>query len=93
MAVMLKTIAILMIMSFIAGGIAVNYAVNNAGRIFGGTSLTKPPEIKTSTPIEEIKTDFTTPPINIDKQDKVIITFPSLNYGEIKVTVPIKYRC
>ena len=94
MAIMIKTIGILMIASFIAGGIISNYAIDNVkGFIGGGIKSDNPLEIKVSTPIEEIPKDYETPPIDISKAEQVTIIFPSIKYGEVSVHVPLIKKC
>ena len=91
MAIMIKTIGILMIVSFIAGGVISNYAVSKAKSFIGGNSPEA--EIKVSTPIEEIPKDYETPPIDISKAEQVTIIFPSIKYGEVRVQVPLINKC
>lgn len=92
----IKTVGILLIISFITGAVVSNYVIDKAKGFIGGTTKSqqdKIPEIKVTTPIEELPRDFVLPDIDMGKADKVIIVFPSIKYGEIRVEVPITKKC
>lgn len=88
-----KIVMYVAIATFIAGALLGNYIIDKGKDVissFGGRNI---PEIKVSTPIEEIPPDFTLPKIDVGKAEKVIIIFPSIKYGEIRVEVPITTDC
>lgn len=91
MAIMLKAVGILMLISFITGAVVSNYAISKAKEFIGGTSNSKisDKQIRVSTPIEELPKDLTLPEFDIGNAEKITIVFPSLKYGEITVNVPI----
>ena len=93
MAIMLKAVGILMLISFITGAVISNYAVSKAKGFISGSNTPNIPEIKVSTPIEELPKDFTLPDIDMGKSDYVTIIFPSAKYGEISIKTRIKKNC
>ena len=93
--VMFKAVGVLILISFIAGTIIGNYVINKGSEFIGGGASQNNPEIKVSTPIDELPSDFILPRVDIgkydiSKSDIVTIIFPSNKYGEIRVKVPIK---
>ena len=88
MAIMLKAVGILMVISFITGAFISNYAVSKAKDFIGGGGTEI--EIKASTPIEELPKDFVLPNIDMGTADYVTIVFPSAKYGEIRIKSQIK---
>ena len=90
---MFKAVGILMLISFVAGALISNYAVSKAKDFISGSSTIKTPEIKVTTPIENLPKDFTLPDIDIGKSEYVTIVFPSAKYGEINMRTRINKRC
>lgn len=94
----LKTMIVLVAISFIGGAILGNYIPNEVKQSFGGSLPSipsKPVEVNIpSPPIEEFPEEYTIPTtIDIGRADKVIIKVPSLKYGEIIVNIPVNNRC
>ena len=90
-----KIVLYVAIATFIAGALLGNYIIDKGKDAIGsfGNSHQTIPEIKVTTPIEEIPPGFVLPRIDMGKAEKAIIIFPSTRYGEIRVEIPVNKIC